>query len=181
MIKVVTEVNGRVSQGDIYKNIEYVEHVSEIDGNILLSKVVFPQVIVLTQDCDLEQYFTKFLDLGKQDKFLFSVIVAPLYNAEHVFSGTHLEGLELTMQTINKKSSHGNFLLNNEIPRYHYLEFPEDIEIVPSIIDFKHYFTVHVQYLSGIKKTNFICRVNELYRESICQRFANYLSRIALP
>src|SRR3954471_19295913 len=31
-----------------------------------------------------------------QDKKLFSVLVAPLYNAEHVFQGTHLQDMHLT-------------------------------------------------------------------------------------
>jgi hypothetical protein len=52
---------------------------------------------------------------------------------------------------------------------------------VPSVIDFKHYFSVPVEYLERIKPTNFVCAVCELYREDICQRFAAYLSRIGLP
>src|SRR5262249_27344924 len=80
-----------------------------------------------------------------------------------------------------KKRSPGEFLVKNERPRYHYLEFPNDIQIVSSVIDFKHYFSVNVKYLKKIKKTNFVCCVSDLYREDISQRFTSFLARIGLP
>jgi hypothetical protein len=55
-----------------------IEHVLEKDGVIEVSKVVFPLVVVLTQDCDLAQDFT-FRRASTQDKWLLSVLVAPLY------------------------------------------------------------------------------------------------------
>lgn len=181
MIKVESTAAERVSQGDIYKDVDYIEYVAESNGDIEISKIVFPYVMVLTQDCDLEQYFSKYIKVGNQDKFLFSAIVAPVYNAQHVLSGAHLEELDLKMQTINNSKTHIRFLQNNEISRYHYLEFPESVPMVSSVIDFKHYFTVHIQYLLKKQTDSFVCKVSELYRESICQRFANFLSRIALP
>ncbi len=182
MIRVDRDNNGRVAQGDIFKDIEYFESYFEADGNIQISKIVFPLVIVLTQDCDLEQYFSKF-SKGNQDKFLLSVIVAPLYNADHVYEGSHLSGngLGLTMERIKKSGTRAGHIRNNEIPRYHFLEFPKDIPIPDSMIDFKHYFSVHTDYLMSRKSTQFVCKVGELFRESVCQRFAAFLSRIALP
>jgi len=172
----------RVFQGDIYKNIEYIEG-AETKGDIIeISKIVFPFVIVLTQDCDLAQDFDSRAKKNNQDKILISVIIAPLYNAEHVFRGEHLSMLKLQMQEINGKTR-PRLLKQNQLPRYHYLEMKEDedVPIVASVIDFKHYFTVNKNYLLNIKKNNYICRVNELYRENISQRFCNFLSRIALP
>ena len=67
------------------------------------------------------------------------------------------------------------------MPRYHYLEFPENIELVPSVIDFKHYFSIHVKYLQKLKRHNFVCTVSELFREDISIRFSSFLSRIGLP
>lgn len=43
----------RISQGDIYKNIDWVKRVTETDGIITVAKIRFPRIIVLTQDCDL--------------------------------------------------------------------------------------------------------------------------------
>lgn len=115
-----------------------------------------------------------------QDKYLLSLLVAPLFNHEQVLKGKHFSELELNMQIFNSETQTNN-LIHNEIPRYHYLEFPSDIPIIPSVIDFKHYFTANREYLSRIKNTNFICKVSELYREDISQRFASFLSRIGLP
>ncbi|HUW18893.1 MAG TPA: hypothetical protein VMW16_06285 [Sedimentisphaerales bacterium] len=184
MISVKTERSNRVSQGDIYKDVEWIEHTTEHDGALEISKIKFPLVIVLTQDCDLAQD-SKFRweepQKDNHDKFVLSVLVAPIYNAEHVFQGTHLSELNLTMGQINKGKTQGNYLITNQNPRYHYLEFPEELSLVPSVIDFKHYFSVDVESLRKLKEQNFVCAVSELFREDISQRFASFLSRIGLP
>jgi hypothetical protein len=70
----------------------------------------------------------------------------------------------------------------NNNPRYHYLEFDTNVvQISPSIIDFKHYFSVNVEYLIAQKQRDFVCQIAPLYRESISQRFTSFLSRIGLP
>ncbi|MCC6502191.1 MAG: hypothetical protein IT362_03515 [Deltaproteobacteria bacterium] len=184
MIKVKKNKSARVCQGDIYKNIEHIEYVSEKNGIIEISKIEFPLIIVLTQDCDLQQdYRVRWSKKppSNEDKKLISVIVAPLYNEDHVYNGEHLTELGLRMRTINRSKTEGQFLKNNEIPRYHYLKFPMEISIVNSLIDFKHYFTVNIEYLKKIRRTNYICTLSELYRERTSQRFANYLARIGLP
>jgi len=184
MIRVDPGEEERISQGDIYRNIEHIEYVVEQDGIIEISKIIFPYIIVLTQDCDLAQdYMFRKEPKKTQDKLLISVLVAPIYNADHVFAGTHLNdpSLGLSMEIINEKRSPGKTLKQNERPRYHYLEFPEDVSIVPSIIDFKHYFSVNIKYLESISSTQFVCRISDLYREDVSQRFASFLSRIGLP
>lgn len=184
MVKIKTGKISRVSQGDIIKDIEYIEHVSEKSGTIEVAKIVFPLAIVLTQDCDLAQDY-KFrwskTNTKNEDKWLMSVIMAPLYNVEHVFTGEHLQDIGMKMNPISRNKSPGTNLKNNETPRYHYLEFASSSSIVPSVIDFKHYFTANVAHLKNHKSKNFICQVGELYREDISQRFASYLSRIGLP
>jgi hypothetical protein len=184
MIKVRRKSTGRVCQGDIFRDIEYIESVEEHDGVLQVNKISFPLVIVLTQDCDLAQdYRIRWArePSSNEDKMLFSVLVAPLYNVEHVYEGTHLENLGMRMSGIKKKKSPGTNLRNNETPRYHYLPFPEEVPIVDSVIDFKHYFSVNVAYLKQLKRTHFVRRVAEIYREDISLRFANFLSRIGLP
>ena len=182
MIRVQAEPSKRVCQGDIFREVDYVERVLEHEGILEVTKILFPYVIVLTQDCDLEQdHNFRTQTKQTQDKWLISVLVAPVYNAEHVFSGEHLQDIGIKSQLINKKATDGRLLMQNEKPRYHFLEFPSDIPIVPSVIDFKHYFSVPVMYLQELKKTNFACTVSELYREDISQRFSAFLSRIGLP
>lgn len=174
----------RISQGDIYKDVEFIEYAIEKAGVIEISKIVFPFVVVLTQDCDLNQDYTvRWARNGgtSHDKKIISVIVAPLYNAEHVYKGEHLSELEMAMAEIPKGKSPGKTLRQNQTPRYHYLEFPTNVLIVSSVIDFKHYFTVNVEYLKKHKKRNFICQIGPLFREDVSQRFSSYLSRIGLP
>jgi len=184
MINIRKSKQSRILQGDVFKDVEYIEYVKEQSGILEVSKITFPLVVILSQDCDLEQdaRSRRLKDSSlDQDKWLLSVLVAPLYNAEHVYQGEHLSEINLTMQKINKNRRPGELLRNNETPRYHYLEFPPSIPVVPSVIDFKHYFAVNVRYLVSIKHRNFICSVSPLFREDISIRFANYLARIGLP
>jgi hypothetical protein len=184
MKNIITQRRARISQGDIYKDVEFIEYAIEKSGVVEISKIIFPFVVVLTQDCDLNQDYTvrwARRATSNHDKKLISVIVAPLYNIEHVYKGEHLSELEMTMAEITKNKTPGKTLRKNQTPRYHYLEFPSNVPIVSSVIDFKHYFTVNVEYLKKHKKKNFICQVGPLYREDISQRFASYLSRIGLP
>ena len=184
MIQTNDEKAERIKQGDILTDVEYIEYADVIDGVIKISKIRFPLVIVLTQDCDLTWDFdSRKWVTGTQDKYLFSAIVAPLYNYEHFILGDHLSELGQKMQTISAKliKTDNKNLRNNENPRYHFLEFDDNIPIVNSVIDFKHYFTVNITKLQEHKDKHYICTVSELFRERISQRFANYLSRIGLP
>ncbi len=173
----------RICQGDILRDVEMIEYAMESEGNLEISKIRFPLVIVLTQDCDLEQdhrfRWARNPQKNSADKYLISVLVAPLYNAEHVYLGQHLSELKMPMETINKNKTPGKNLRKNNNPRYHFISFSQTI--VDSIIDFKHYFSVNVRYLHQLRKTNFVCRIAPLFREDVSQRFSAYLSRIGLP
>lgn len=170
----------RISQGDIFRDVECIEYAVEKKGIVEVSKIVFPLVIVLTQDCDLLQDADN-RHKEKQSNQLLSVLVAPLYNAEHVFQGEHLSDIGIKTEPINRRKTPGTSLMQNERPRYHYVDFPNDIPLVASVADFKHYFSVHISYLEKIRKTNFVCRLSDLFREDVSQRFAAYLARIGLP
>ena len=184
VIEVRKKRERRVCQGDIFREVDHIESVAEKDGVFEVKRIRFPLVIVLTQDCDLVQDYRVRWSREQpkdQDKMLVSVLVAPLYNVEHVYTGDHLSLLGMQMQKINKNRSPGINLRSNQTPRYHFLAFPDDTPIVDSVIDFKHYFSVSVEKLKTLKKINFVRRIAELYREDISQRFVSYLSRIGLP
>jgi hypothetical protein len=55
MIRTRCDNVDRVQQGDIIRDVDLVERVDEISGVIEVRKIRFPLIIVLTQDCDLEQ------------------------------------------------------------------------------------------------------------------------------
>lgn len=185
MIKTKKDKADRIVQGDIIRNIEYVESVVEVSGQLEISKVNFPLVVVLTQDCDLEQDYrfrwSEEAESKSEDKWLLSVLVAPLYNVEHIYAGIHLSELDMKMQKIPKGKTAGTFLQQNQNPRYHYLKFGSDVPIVDSVVDFKHYFSVNLNYLRQKKQDDFVCQLSELYREDVLQRYASFLSRIGLP
>ena len=70
-------------------------------------------------------------------------------------------------------------VMDNEIPRFHYLKFPDN-DIPELIIDFKHFFTVSRSVIySQIYKR--LCSLDDLFREKINQRFSYFISRIGLP
>ncbi len=180
--EVVYESGSRVRQGDVVRDIEFLEFATERDGLLHISRILFPLAVVLTQDCDLQQDKTyRIEERPNRDKILISALVAPLYNAEHVFRGEHLVELKIRSQQISKKHSPGTTLMGNHNPRYHYLEFPPATHLPPCIIDFKHYFTIPILELEARRPENVVCQVAGLYREDISQRFAAFLSRIGLP
>ena len=190
---IKTKYNDRISQGDIYKNVWCFENISEDGNNLIINGVFFPYVVVLTQDCDMQQHNEY---EGKKTGQLFSVLVAPLYNAASFMEGKHLENLNLsankyissknkgtefadTGQYLNRK---GILITDNQVNRFHYLGFNHsDTDLPPSVVDFKNYFSVGVNDLKKVKKDDFVCRLKPLYRELLTQRFSNYLSRIGLP
>lgn len=187
IVKVYKETSSIINQCDIFKNVEFIEYVKEVDSVIEVSKIIFPKVIVLTQACDLLQDHNarkrnESDELANQDNFLISVIVAPLYNFEDFRLGEHLSQIGLNMQNMGRrsKSKCGN-IIQNEDKRYHYLNFDKNVPITECVIDFKHYFTVNINYLDSVYKEQYICSIDSLYRELISQRFSNFLSRIGLP
>lgn len=90
MIRVEKEEAYRIRQGNIYRDIGFTEYALEDDGVVEISNIIFPLIIVLTQDCDLQQdYDFRYSEPRKdtQDKYLLSLLVAPLYNVEHFYNG----------------------------------------------------------------------------------------------
>lgn len=173
LTKTYVESKSVINQCDIFRDIEYIEYVKEDENTIEVSKIIFPHVIILTQACDLQQDYNarkkwEETQQGNQDKFLISVIVAPIYNFEDFRQGKHLEQLGLMMEPKGRRNkSLCDNIIKNENKRYHYLKFDDDVEIVESVIDFKHYFTVNVNYLNGIYKEKYVCSVDCLYNGSV--------------
>lgn len=174
----------RVRQGDVFSKIPYYESYREFNGEFELNIFEFPYVIVLTQDCDLEQNAAareksnSVSGVIENDKYLISLIVAPMYNSENFFKGNHLEEIGIRSQVQNTKLK--NPIVQNQNQRFHYLEFEDSVEVPNSVIDFKHYFSISLNYLED-NLAKRICGIQPLYRELISQRFSNYLCRIGLP
>lgn len=173
----------RLQQGDIFRDVTLVEGVEKEKDAVIAFYRTFSHLIVLSQDCDLEQDFwnRSNLDSKTNDKYLQSVLLCPAYIAEAFRKGLHLEDLQLKMQDWPSKNDWKRIVQNREA-RYHYLvEFP-DLQIPELVVDFKHCVTAprNVLYRADLK-AGYLGTVSELYRESLSGRFAHYLSRVALP
>lgn len=200
--KCIIENDGCIHQGDILNNVDYIEYVNILNGNIEISKITFPKVIVLTQECDSVQYYNNrnknysIIDGKEQgeiktNQFLLSIIVAPLYNFNDVISGNHLSEIKimkdnlmtdtpLTFDYINSKEK--KKIENNSVDRYHYLKLEINGKYLEYVIDFKQYFTVNTEKIIQHKQNgNYFASIDILFRESLSQRFSNFLSRIGLP
>jgi hypothetical protein len=176
-----------IRQGDIYRNIECLEYIREEKGILEISKISYPYVMVLSQACDLRYDYQNRKDIeinpGKtQDKHLISALVVPLFNAGQFIRGEHLSELKLRMRSdMGWDSTEGKKVMNNQLPRFHYLKFPNEVNIVDSVLDFKHFFTISIEVLYRVRRKNFVCTVSPLFREEISDRFAFYVARIGLP
>ena len=186
MYKVRTNRSERINQGDVFKNIIHIDSWEEFDNELKISRIHYPHIIILSQDCDLKED-SRVRSCTKNDKALVSVLAAPFYNLDHFVDGKHLLFLGIKARTFIKERKKGKLtteyknLIDNQAPRYHIIEFPPNTQLVKSVIDFKHYFSVSVEYIQRVKGVNFKCTLDSLYRERLSQRFANYLSRIGLP
>lgn len=187
MIQAHVLNSGQIHQGDIFRDIDCIERADIIDGHVEISKIRYPYVIVLSQECDLTQDYSERNKEGSDsvtwDKILPNVIVAPLYNYEHFRTGEHLSNFGYKMATDygNPKKTPAKTLVQNNNPRYQYLEFDESIPLVPTVVDFKHFFTVDISGLYLVKESHYVCSLDVLFRERVSQRFANFLARIGLP
>jgi len=161
-----------VMQGDLLRDVTFAEDVFEKPIGVLrIPQITLPYVIVLSQACDLQNA-----------KCLLSVLVAPLYNAEHFFEQKHLSELgQPDGQRLTETSSGYKRIVQNNDPRYHYLEFPDGVQLPKGVIDFRHYCTLNVRYLSSIRREQLVWSLPPLWRESVSQRFAAFLARIGLP
>lgn len=183
MHKFRRDQNNRINQGDIFNHITHIESWEEFGNELRISRICYPYVVVLSQDCDLrEDALVRSNTIN--DKALVSVLAAPLYNFDQFLDGEHLQGLGIakapSFSKNPNKSDHKN-LVNNNNPRYHFLEQNSEAGLPALVIDFKHYFSIGVEYLQRIRDKHFEYPLDYLYRERLSQRFTNYLSRIGLP
>lgn len=168
----------RICQSDIFQDVEVIENVSVQGGKILITKLTFPFAICLNQECDLEQDFKLREDKSDKPRIL-HCLVAPVFLFEHFLSGNHWDKIFAPSPGSKRKDTLIRKIMDNEIPRYHYLKFP-DIHFPELLVDFKHFFTVNFDYLYSILDKR-LCSMDDLFREQISHRFSFYLSRIGLP
>lgn len=165
----------RIYQGDILKDVSF-----RFCENQDVVEISCPYVVVLSQDCDLLQCKCNLCNEGQNNQYLPNIIVFPAFVDLKLREGHHLEEIYgIKQQHINSEQFRS--IQQNNNSRYHYLKGSVDFEIANLIIDFKLYYTVPYNDLKQKYKSSYVATLNELFREHLSQRFANYLSRIGLP
>ncbi len=113
-------------------------------------------------------------------------MVAPLYDPSMIKNGEHLDELIDNKIIENVKrdryyNSKENDLINSDLHyRFHSLDFNNNKLVPNSVIDFKHYFTLNVDYLLNSREKR-LCKLQPIFCEQVSRKFANYLSRVAIP
>lgn len=173
----------RITQGDILRDFSF--YFADLSKEI--DEISFEYVVILSQDCDLEQG-QKFdylqtrssEEIIKFNQLLPNVIFTPAFLIENIKKGEHLkEFFNITCDTIN--SDKLKLIKQNKDERYHFINGNIDKQVPDLIIDFKLYFTSSIGIVLGQYKDTYIATLNELFRESLSQRYCNYLNRIGLP
>lgn len=172
----------RVVQGDIFRDVQVQIHSSGTDSELETVTLNLPYAVVLTQDCDLfwDHLKRSGAEDKNHDKWLQTVLIVPAYHVNQFRNGEHLVDLGLKMESI---ASRDRWLkIQNQMDaRYHYLNKCRIHSVPELVIDFKHYYTISRDSLVQAINSDYLTTLDELFREHLSHRFANYLSRIALP
>ena len=177
-----------ICQGDVYKNVKYSYIDSEDDESVDIIEYEFPLAVIISQACDviaMEGIVNE--GRGKPTKFMPSILLCPIYEKNQAKTGQNIENAFFTNEYTMEKE---NVFQKDDIKvadrdwhyRYHSLKIQvEDNVIVENaIVDFKHYFSVPMQYLVK-NKHNRIVHLDDLFAEQLTLKFATYLSRVAIP
>lgn len=173
----------RIVQWDIFRNISFKVIWNNWEEIIISWKYV----IVLTQDCDLKwdyEYRKSYIEWASMDKFLQTILICPAFNYEELCKWEHITDWKMRTFESSKKPSGGakeKLINNDEFKRYHYLHDDIDLKIPSFVIDFKLFNTLPRDLLYSLDRENYIWTVEELFRESLIQRFTNFIWRIPLP
>jgi len=182
--------NSRLHQGEILENLlqsritaesirlvtAWTEESGEPKPGLVVDFAQHPLVIVLSQDCDLEQDYNA--RRGGGSGKLLDILFCDVYHADSLKS------------QLGKSLKEWKVIAENQSPRYQFLGMISTDEDaagtgLPSLaLDFKRYFTLpadEVYERLSIATTFRRCVLGTPYVEHFVQRFFSFLSRVALP
>lgn len=174
--KTIKTSNNQIHQCDIFFNINVIENIKEENTTLIREDITFPLIICLNQECDLVQNFNE-----PENYKLLHLLIAPVFLFDSFLTGDHWGKIIPPCKGQKEKDTKIRLLKQNEIPRFHYLEFLKAERLPRLVIDFKHFFTINRNYLYGKVEENRLCSIDNLFKEKISQRFSYFLSRIGLP
>ena len=188
---------GRLQQGEVLRDIPLLELRSgtrlEDESFPLFSAPETPWLVVLSQDCDLEQdYYARhgllYPATNKavlSDKKLWGVLVAPGWDAGDVEELRHLQGDGYEDLQGRKKmgSTEANYLRTHRHERYYYIE-PHDLTGgVALAFDLKLATAVHPEYLEREASVDDrrVAVLDGVWKAHLAHRYITYLGRVPLP
>lgn len=170
----------RLSHGEILTDL--VELVAHRDGDeFAVEEVSHPFVVVLTQDCDLEQdakaRADSSADASKRAKAMLSCVL--LVVASKFDTATDFGGSDIKRRAKSNKDERYHFM--SAVPA----ELDQSGEGLPALVlDFKRYFTCPLAELLktiDVGSTKKRSRLASPYSEHLSNRFGYFLQRVALP
>jgi len=182
----------RMCQGDILRDLSLYQVTGEE-----LDEIRFPYLIIISQDCDLEQYYKKLNEVEKENnksaekneetivkkaplQFLTNILLLPAFPSDILREGNHFTDLyNVKLDRIN--SANWDKIKDNKDERYHYLKGYQDYQVPDLVVDFKHYITLPFIDIKNKYCNVYLSTINELFREHLSQRFGNFISRIGTP
>ena len=170
----------RIEQGDLLTDVPISQILSEDENGVKTIDIIFHHMLVVSQDCDLEQFFTaQKKDEGNINPYLHNVILIPCFFKDEMETGGCLDYIGISQSPLNKKQF--DKIKKSELVRYQYLEQDYNLSIPELYLDFKAYYTLPPNYLFSLYDVKYVATINALFRERITQRYTNYISRIGLP
>jgi len=174
-----SENDGALRQGEILSDfIQYQLDIDKLRAHEPLEvlQISHTLVIVLSQDCDLDQDYTRRQN-GKTDNLLASLLFCSVALNDDDFR----HGIGLNTKEWKK-------VLENREPRLHYLRVVPQADdthnegLPDLVVDFRQYFSVPTAeaYLCA-EAARRRCRLETPYAEHLSQRFFAYMGRVALP
>lgn len=127
----------------------------------------------------IEGALSRLIESINNDKCIPNVLVCPAYLETDFINGKHIENAKMNNMVSQLKEIQDN----NKFKRYHFIKGAQsdNINMPNLVVDFKHFYTLPVEYLYTLYTNSYVCSLNVLFNESIAQRFTFFLSRIGLP
>ena len=172
-----THDKSRITQGDLLRDFE-VPITKKTEQDYVVELMTYPFLIVMSQDCDLEQCSNTTAN-GNKNAFLANILVLPAFLAQKIQEGNAFIAYGIAQDS--KATKEMNKIKGGKEARYFYISENEPLKIPELIIDFKHYLTIPKETVELNYNEKYCATINELFRENLARKFANYLSRIGLP
>ncbi len=175
-----------VCQGDVFQSVKYYFSIKEDNDGVDIIELTFPFVVVLSQACDT--YFMSDLvnkstssQPSSNKKFMYSYLVAPIYNLESLKSGDFfVSDLPINMRKEPQFNSKEKEIAASDMHyRYYLFKSSSIYDNNEAVIDFKHYFTLNAIDLMA-QRVNRVGNFDREHTLKIVNKFAAFLTRVGI-